>query len=100
MSLLICSNTQDEYSSQELNNLGVKINNGTPIQASNFFSNHLKDPIRIPPNSEVAVQSVKIHRNPMNDIKAGNLFHVYLGLGLTDAVGTGTYLNKSNYKLC
>jgi hypothetical protein len=99
MSLLICSNTQDEYASQELNNLGVKINTGTPIQASNFFSNHIKDPIRIPPNSEVAVQSVKIHRNPLNDIKAGNLFHIYLGLGITDADGVGTYKQSATLNI-
>ena len=79
MSLLITSNYQDEYASKQAGDPSHKINQGTPIQKASFYSNHLRNPVKIPPNSEIAVQSVKINRMPVYDIMPGNRFHWYLG---------------------
>lgn len=90
MSLLITSNYQDEYASKQANDPSHKINQGTPIQKASFYSNHLRNPLRVPPNSEIAVQSVKINRLPVYDIQPGNRFHWWLGDALEDANGTPT----------
>ncbi len=87
MSLLITSNYQDEYASKQAGDPSHKINQGTPIQKASFYSNHLRNPVKIPPNSEIAVQSVKINRLPVYDIQPGNRFHWYLGDALEDATG-------------
>tara|TARA_R110002012_G_scaffold114835_2_gene261665 strand:- start:559 stop:2628 length:2070 start_codon:yes stop_codon:yes gene_type:complete len=87
MSLLITSNYQDEYSSKQSADPSHKINQGTPIQKASFYSNHLRNPVKIPPNSEIAVQSVKINRLPVYDIMPGNRFHWYLGDALEDKDG-------------
>jgi hypothetical protein len=89
MSLIITSNVQDEYASYDAIDPSKKINQGTPIQAPNFYCNHLKDPIKIPPHSEIAVQSIKIQRRQVFDIKPGNRFHFYLGFPMLDATGVG-----------
>lgn len=90
MSLLITSNYQDEYSGKQAGDPSHKINQGTPIQKASFYSNHLRNPVKIPPNSEIAVQSVKINRLPVYDIQPGNRFHWYLGDALEDKDGKPT----------
>lgn len=88
MSLLITSNYQDEYASKKADDPSFKVNQGTPIQKASFYSNHLRNPVKIPPNSEIAVQSVKINRLPVYDIMPGNRFHFYLGDPLENQFGT------------
>ena len=87
MSLLITSNMQDEYSGWANNDGSREINQGTNIQRSSMYSNHLKNPLIIPPNSEIAVQSVKINRLPVFDITPANRFHFWLGDALEDKDG-------------
>ena len=55
MSLLVTSSAKQD----ETNQLGISV----PYQ----YRNHIKNPLEIPPNSEVAVESVKIQRVPMLD---------------------------------
>lgn len=55
MSLVITSSAELD----ETNQVGISI----PYQ----YRNHLKHPLLVPPNSEVAVESVKIQRTPMLD---------------------------------
>ena len=55
MSLIVTSSAKQDETTQ----LGISI----PYQ----FRNHIKNPLTIPPNSEVAVESVKIQRVPMLD---------------------------------
>jgi len=55
MSLVITSSADVD----ETNQVGISI----PYQ----YRNHLKHPLEVPPNSEVAVESIKIQRTPMLD---------------------------------
>ena len=80
MSLIILSNSQEEYSTT--NAAGQRLNTQTGIQEPAFFRNHLVNSLKIPRNAEVAVQSVKINRLPVFNIKNTDLFHFYLGVGL------------------
>ena len=89
MSLIITSNVQDEYSSHDIN--GDITNIPTGIQNPASFSNHLRNPMIIAPNSEVAVSSVKINRLPVWDIKAGNRFFFNQGRALEDGNGNPVY---------
>ncbi len=78
MSLVICSNRQDNYN--KLDEDGIEVNmrgNGTSNPAS--FTNHFSNVFKIEPNSEVAVQSVKIERNSLANITGAKFFSVYLG---------------------
>ena len=87
MSLLITSNFQDEYASVLKNDKGQKINQGTPIQNPASYSNHLQNPLRIPPNSEVAVQSVCFNRKKVFNVAEGDLWYFYNGKALRSAGG-------------
>ncbi len=90
MSFLITSNLQDEYSSVDRQDKSIRVNHGTPIQNPASYSNHLVNPLRIPPNSEIAVQSLKINRKKLWDINEGALFYFYNGLALEDDKGVAT----------
>ena len=90
MSFLITSNLQDEYSSVDRQDKSIRVNHGTPIQNPASYSNHLVNPLRIPPNSEIAVQSLKINRKKLWEIGEGALFYFYNGLKLEDADGVAT----------
>ena len=90
MSFLITSNLQDEYSSVDRNDKSIRVNHGTPIQNPASYSNHLVNPLRIPPNSEIAVQSIKINRKKLWEIGEGALFYFYNGLKLEDDKGVAT----------
>jgi hypothetical protein len=85
MSLIVLSNTQEEYS--VVDEIGERKNAGSGIQEANHFRNHLVggSTIKLPVDAEVAVQSVKIDRLPVFDIKANSLFHFYLGKGLRNS---------------
>ena len=97
MSLLICSNVQDEYASYDQE--GDITNIPTGIQNPATFTNHLRNPIKIAPNSEVAVSSVKINRLPVWDIKAGNRFFFNQGIALEDANGNPVYKQSDTFSV-
>lgn len=77
MSLVILSNTQDEYIRRDNNNFVVATGSG--ISSPQSFINHFRSPLIIEPNSEVAVESVKINRGPTFDMDETNLFYLYYG---------------------
>jgi len=77
MSLVILSNTQDEYIRRDSNNFVIASGNG--ISSPSSFVNHFRSPLVIEPDSEVAVESVKIRKGPTFDIDENNLFYIYHG---------------------
>lgn len=68
MSLLIASSSKG---AKETNQIGVQV----PYQ----FRNHLKNPLTVPPNSEIAVESVKINRAPQLDYGGGIVSNFWFG---------------------
>ena len=78
MSLVICSN--------ELQNNSLQ-----PSQSPFSWSNYLDQPLHIPPNSEVAVQSVKINKDGSISASPSNVWYMYVG----ELLGAGV----NNYEL-
>lgn len=73
MSLVIASN---EIS-------GTQIKQGQ-FQSAFSWSNHLNQPIKIKPNSEVAVQSLKVNKDGTISINPSTIWYVYFGVKLAD----------------
>jgi len=73
MSLVICSN---EIPGD--NNLSGE------FQAPFSFHNHLQQPLRIPANSEVAVQSLKVNKEGSVTLNPANVWYQYFGVKLTN----------------
>jgi len=73
MSYIICSNEQRDY--KKLDN-----NNSVGLQDPNSFRNYFKSPLIVEPNSEIAVQSLKI-RKPFTDLVIKEVDHLYLYFG-------------------
>ena len=69
MSLIVCSNIKDE------NDYDEKDENRAPYR----FQNSLKQTFRIPPNSEVAVQSVKVNKSATYNISRNDKWYQYWG---------------------
>lgn len=73
MSLVICSN---EIPGD--NNLSGE------FQAPYSFHNHLQQPLRLPANSEVAVQSLKVNKEGSVTLNPANVWYQYFGVKLTN----------------
>ncbi len=76
MSLVVCSNNignQAEY------------DRGALDQAPFRFRNHLVNPIELPSNCEVAVQSVKINKNGLIRVSPSDKFFIYFGKRITSS---------------
>lgn len=71
MSLLITSSAEFD----ETNQMGVAM----PFQ----YRNNLKNPLEIPPNSEIAVESVKLQRLPLLDYGNANTTNFWFGERVT-----------------
>jgi len=71
MSLVICSNIRDDTRNRE-----------TIYEAPFSFHNALKQTLQIPPNSEVAVQSVKINKAANLFLKKTDIWYQYFGKDL------------------
>ena len=69
MSLIICSN--------EIPGSGVR---SSEFQAPFSFHNHLEQPLRIPADSEVAVQSLKINKEGSISISPNTVWYEYFGI--------------------
>ena len=70
MSLVVCSNNKDETNLYDRNSLD---------QAPYRFRNHLTNPLILPPNSEVAVQSVKINKDSLIQTSPSDIWFQYFG---------------------
>jgi len=57
--------------------------NAISIERPERYTNHLKNPLTIPPNSEIAVDSVKINRNPLIDMSQHQKSIFWFGERLT-----------------
>ncbi len=75
MSLVITSN--------EIQGTGVGL---SEFQKPYTWSNHLDQPLVIPPNSEVAVQSLKVNKDGTITISPAHKFYVYFGVKLTNSI--------------
>jgi hypothetical protein len=73
MSLLIASSSKG---ARDTNQIGVQV----PYQ----FRNNLKNPLIVEPNSEIAVESVKINRVPQIDYGGGIVSNFWFGERLTE----------------
>lgn len=73
MSLLIASSSQ-----------GAKDTNQIGIQVPYQFRNNLKNPLIVEPNSEIAVESVKINRTPQLDYGGGVVSNFWFGERLSE----------------
>ena len=73
MSLVICSN--------EIPGSNVR---SSEFQAPFSFHNHLQQPLKLPPNSEVAVQSLKINKTGSVTLNPATIWYEYFGVKLTD----------------
>jgi len=83
MSLVICSN-QFQTTERTSNN-----------NQAYTFKNNLASQMKIPPNSEVAVQSVKINKDGTITIKPTDIFYIYQG-GLVGSGKTHDTMGESN----
>jgi len=72
MSLVICSNIREE----------TLINRNANYEAAFSFHNSLKQTLQIPPNSEVAVQSVKINKSANIIMKKSDVWYEFFGKDL------------------
>jgi len=83
MSLIITSNIEDEVGVDETSNIFQPFS----------YSNRLLDTMRIPPNSQIALQSAKITKKQQLVIgRNNNIFGNYFGLPLD---GTGSNIDES-----
>lgn len=68
--------------------------NSIPIERPEQYTNHIRGSLEIPPNSQIAVDSVKINRNPLFDFQDGACSMFWFGERLdrtkTDAIDDTT----------
>ncbi len=70
MSLVVCSNNVNDQ---------AEFDRGALDQAPFRFRNHLVNPLELPSNCEVAVQSVKINKNGLIRVSPTDQFYIYFG---------------------
>ena len=70
MSYIITTSDQDEYNF-----------NGTGIERPYSYHNHMSQPVVIPANGKIAVQSVKINRDPTFELTDGRRWFGYMLMG-------------------
>tara|TARA_R110000782_G_scaffold67666_5_gene136688 strand:- start:3104 stop:4939 length:1836 start_codon:yes stop_codon:yes gene_type:complete len=75
MSLVICSN-----------DIPTGISGTSQFQAPFSWSNHLDQPLRIPPNSSVAVSSLKINKDGSYSVGPANKWYGYYGEELSGSM--------------
>ncbi len=77
MSLIFTSNTQDDY--KDIDSTGRLLSGRIGIENPADYHNHLTSPLEVKPNSEIAVQSVKISRQQINELVEGQQLLYYFG---------------------
>jgi hypothetical protein len=85
MSLIITSSSK-----------GLGETNQIGISKPEQYKNHMKNTLRIPPNSEIAVESVKVNRMPMLDNGANMVGNFWFGERLT---GNASLANSLSYMI-
>lgn len=84
MSLVICANQYEGTSERTSNN-----------NQAYSFKNNLGTQMKIPPNSEVAVQSVKINKDGTVTVKPTDIFYVYQGALVKSDAAVFTDIDKT-----
>lgn len=91
MSLVVCSNRDDNYT--YLDREGNTNNSRTGQADPASFTNHFSNTFTIPKNAEVAVQSVKIERQHLLNLKDTRKFNLFMGKAITE---TTNYRDSTN----
>ena len=87
MSLVICSNTNEN---------GVEYDRNFKGQAPFSFTNHMTQTIELPPNTEVAVQSVKLNKDGLIRVSPADRWYMYLNRNVrTDIDGIDNVLEST-----
>lgn len=94
MSLIFTSNTQDDY--KDLDSQGGQLNQRIGIERPSDYHNHLTSPLEVKPNSQIAVQSVKISRNQIYEITDAQQFLYYHGVPLGTTLDLGGVTSRPN----
>jgi hypothetical protein len=91
MSLIICSSSQEEYTKNS--GAGAANNESSQVMQSMnglsspaTFTNFMRSPILLDPNSEVAVQSVRIQRDPVYTVTDTSVAYKYTGREIGSSV--------------
>ena len=87
MSLVVLSSSQSDYDTENArnrNNAYAGNRTAQGLQKPYNFSNHINPPMKIPANSEVAVQSIKLHRKGEFAIPTDTTYSWYLGEVISD----------------
>lgn len=90
MSLIICSNKDDNYEAVDVE--GVDRNVKGDSSASSF-TNHFSNVFTIPRNAEVAVQSIKIDRKNIINLRHTRFMSVFMGKPLTTSTSYRDAMN-------
>lgn len=86
MSLVICSN--------EIEGSGVRT---SQFQSPFSFSNHLNGELKIPPNSEVALQSLKVNKEGAFSLNPANIWYEYFGVKPSDSKPIETTTSAAHF---
>lgn len=91
MSLVICSNQKDDVNIYDRSSLD---------QAPYRFRNHLTNPVQLPPNSEVAVQSVKINKDGLIRVDPSDIWFQYFGEATDDGTpGVSSIFDTTSFPI-
>ena len=77
MSLIFTSNTQDDY--KDSDSTGRLLSARIGIENPADYHNHLTSPLEVKPNSQIAVQSVKVSRQQTYEFTEGEELLYYFG---------------------
>jgi hypothetical protein len=87
MSLIVLSSGQDRYEDDSLvGDFSQILDRGTGLSQPSTFTNALQAPLKIEPDSEVALVSAKINRDNYIDLPKGLYFNWYIGDPLYDTL--------------
>jgi len=86
MSLIVTTSSQDNYDTD-----------GLGIEQPYSYHNYLTQPVVIKPNSKIAVQSVKINRDPTFHITDGLIYYGYITMGENFNTGNDDFKQYYSY---
>lgn len=96
MSLIFTSNTQDDYKSLDEDDRTKLLSSRIGIEHPADYHNHLSSPLEVKPNSQIAVQSVKITREELFDITDSKHLLYYHGVPLGDTLDLNDTTTRPN----
>jgi hypothetical protein len=94
MSLIFTSNTQDDY--KDIDEEGRSFRGAIGIENPADYHNHLTSPLEVKPNSQIAVQSVKLERQQTYEITDTQHLLYYFGEPLGTTQGLNDVTKRPN----